>query len=56
MDITLQVQKGLGLLAHVLESVGNVFNFSVPFISWLGLTVITIATVALYFIPLRFSN
>jgi hypothetical protein len=53
-EITLAVQKGLGMLAHVLESVGNVFNFSVPFISWLGFTVLFIVTTLLYWVPLRY--
>ena len=52
-DITLMVQNMLGLLAHVLESIGNVFNFSVPFLSWLAFVVLTIVTVLLYFVPLR---
>ena len=29
-EISLKVQTGLGMLAHILESVGNAFNFSVP--------------------------
>ena len=52
-EITLMVQNSLGLLAHVLESIGNVFNFSVPFLSWLAFTVFCIVTLVLYFIPLR---
>ena len=53
-DITLMVQNMLGLLAHVLESCGNVFNFSVPFLSWLAFVVLTIVSVLLYFVPLRY--
>ena len=52
-EITLMVQNNLGMLAHVLESIGNVFNFSVPFLSWLAFTVFCIVTLVLYFIPLR---
>ena len=26
-EITLKVQIGVGMLAHILESVGNAFNF-----------------------------
>jgi len=47
------VQNGLGTLAHVLESVGNVFNFSVPFLSWLAMFIFIVATFLLYFVPLR---
>ena len=52
-DITLMVQNQLGMLAHVLESVGNVFNFSVPFLSWLAMFIFTVATLQVYFVPLR---
>ena len=55
-EITLMVQNSLGLLAHVLESIGNVFNFAVPFLSWLAFTVFVIVTLVLYFIPLRYVN
>ena len=52
-EIALQIQKHLGFLAHVLESIKNVFNFSVPFLSWLAFVVILIVTIVLYFVPLR---
>ena len=47
-------KKHLGFLAHVMESIKNVFNFSVPFLSWLAFVVIFIVTIVLYFVPLRF--
>ena len=50
------LQGHLGFLAHVLESVKNVFNFSVPFLSWLAFVVVFIITIVLYFVPLRFVN
>jgi len=53
-EITLMVQNGLGFLAHVLESVANVFNFCVPFLSWLAFLVLFFVTIILYFIPLRY--
>ena len=52
-EITLKVQMGLGMLAHILESIGNAFNFSVPFLSWLLFTVLCIVTTVLYYVPLR---
>ena len=55
-EITLKVQIGVGMLAHILESVGNAFNFSVPFLSWLLFTVLSIVTVLLYYVPLRLMN
>ena len=54
--ITLMVQNGLGALAHVLESVENIFNFRVPFLSWLAFIIIVIATIVLYFIPIRYAK
>ena len=54
-EITLMVQNILGLVAHIIESVANVFNFCVPFLSWLGFTVLCIATVILYNVPLRYA-
>ena len=52
-DITLMVQNLLGFIAHIIESVGNVFNFCVPFISFLAFIVLCLVTVVLYYIPLR---
>ena len=52
-DIALQIQGHLGFLAHVMESIKNVFNFSVPFLSWLAFIVVFIITIVLYFVPLR---
>ena len=53
-EITLMVQNALGMVAHILESVGNVFNFSVPFLSWLAFVVLTVATLVLYNVSLRY--
>jgi len=52
-DIALMVQIHLGTLAHVMESGKNVFNFSVPFLSWLAFTIFFVVTIVLYYIPLR---
>ena len=52
-EITLLVQNALGMVAHILESIGNVFNFSVPFLTWLAFIVIILATVVLYNVSLR---
>ncbi len=53
-EITLMVQNGLGMLAHVLESCANVFNFCVPFLSWLAFFVLALVTCVLYYVPLRY--
>merc|ERR1712114_120101 len=52
-DTALVIQDHLGLLAHIMERIKNVFNFSVPFLSWLAFSVILIFTIVLYLIPLR---
>jgi hypothetical protein len=52
-EIALMIQGHLGFLAHCLECVQNIFNFSVPFLSWLLFCVIIIVTIVLYNIPLR---
>ena len=52
-DIFQIIQGYLGSLACLLESLKNLFNFSVPFISWLAVSLIIIVTVILYLVPLR---
>lgn len=52
-EITLMVQNALGMVAHIIESIGNVFNFSVPYLSWLAFIALTVVTLVLYYIPLR---
>ena len=47
-------QGHLGFLAHVLESLKNVFNFSVPFISWLAFFLVFVITIVLYYVPIRY--
>ena len=54
LDIISSIQDHLAFLAHLLESVKNVFNFTVPFLSWLAFAAVFIVTIALYFVPLRF--
>jgi len=49
----LWMQIGLGQLANALESVENVFNFTVPCISWFIYLFFMFVTIILYFIPLR---
>jgi len=47
------MQNVLGILAHHIEKIENVFNFSVPFLSFLAYFTIFLITVILYFVPLR---
>ncbi|MCI4379278.1 hypothetical protein PGIGA_G00226080 [Pangasianodon gigas] len=53
-EIVLTVQCVLDEIASIGERVKNTFNWSVPFLSLLACFVMFIATVALYYIPLRY--
>ena len=47
-------QGFLGDLASFLESIKNVFNFSIPFLSWLVFVVLILLTITLYLLPIRY--
>jgi len=49
----LWMQEGMGQLANIVESVENVFNFTVPFISWFIYLFFMALTILLYFVPAR---
>ena len=42
--------------SYCYSPVRNVFNFSVPFLSWLAFTVLLVVTIILYFIPTRWGS
>ena len=52
-EIGFVIQNLLGSIANIGESIQNVFNISVPFLSTLAYFILLLATFALYFIPLR---
>jgi hypothetical protein len=52
-DVTIFVQNTLGEVASLAERVKNVFDFSVPFMSWLAVGFLAGAVVVLYTVPLR---
>ena len=52
-EVTAMVQNALGLAAHFCEAVKNTFNFSVPFLSWLAIIILSIVSIFLFFIPCR---
>ena len=70
-DIVLQVQVGqvfvtkikklffketTGWIASQLESIQNAFNFSsTPFLTLIGFAITALATIVLYFIPIRYA-
>ncbi|XP_075431363.1 multiple C2 and transmembrane domain-containing protein 2 isoform X2 [Ascaphus truei] len=53
-DIIVTVQNILEEIASFGERIKNTFNWSVPFLSLLACSVLLVATVLLYFIPLRY--
>lgn len=53
-EVTLSVQKALGSIASLWDRITNTFNFSVPFLSWLAATLLSLLMVVLYYIPLRY--
>uniref|UniRef100_A0A3Q2YNP6 Multiple C2 domains, transmembrane 2a n=1 Tax=Hippocampus comes TaxID=109280 RepID=A0A3Q2YNP6_HIPCM len=53
-EVVLTVQNILEELANIGERTKNLFNWSVPFMSCLACLVLFVATLLLYFIPLRY--
>ena len=52
-EVSFMVQNALGYAAHFCEAVKNTFNFSVPFLSWLAIIILTVVSIFLFFIPCR---
>ncbi|XP_029624824.1 multiple C2 and transmembrane domain-containing protein 1 isoform X4 [Salmo trutta] len=53
-DVCVSVQSALDDVASYGERIKNTFNWTVPFLSWLAISVLCVATVLLYLIPLRY--
>ncbi|XP_055940978.1 multiple C2 and transmembrane domain-containing protein 1-like isoform X4 [Argiope bruennichi] len=53
-DATAMIQNILGEFASFGERCKNTFNYTVPFLSWLAFLVLVLATVVLYFVPVRY--
>ncbi|XP_063781795.1 multiple C2 and transmembrane domain-containing protein 2 isoform X2 [Pseudophryne corroboree] len=53
-DIVITVQNILEEIACFGERIKNTFNWSVPFLSLLACSILLVATILLYFIPLRY--
>lgn len=53
-DIVITVQNLLEEIASFAERIKNTFNWTVPFLSTLACLVLGVATVVLYYIPLRY--
>ncbi|XP_034025949.1 multiple C2 and transmembrane domain-containing protein 1 [Thalassophryne amazonica] len=53
-DVCISVQNALDEVASYGERIKNTFNWTVPFLSWLAIVALGVATVIVYFIPLRY--
>lgn len=53
-DVIITVQSTLDEVACFGERIKNTFNWTVPFLSWLAITVLCAGAVLLYLIPLRY--
>ncbi|CAL1568047.1 unnamed protein product [Knipowitschia caucasica] len=53
-DVFISVQNALDDVASLGERIKNTINWTVPFLSWLAITALCLATVLLYLIPLRY--
>ncbi|MFT7817711.1 multiple C2 and transmembrane domain-containing protein 1-like isoform X2 [Arapaima gigas] len=53
-DVCISVQNALDEVASYGERIKNTFNWTVPFLSCLAIVVLSIGTVVIYFIPLRY--
>jgi hypothetical protein len=52
-EVLTKVQQALDMIASFSEQLSNSVTWSVPFLSWLAVTVLSIITLVLYMIPLR---
>ncbi|XP_039767104.1 multiple C2 and transmembrane domain-containing protein 1 isoform X3 [Ornithorhynchus anatinus] len=53
-EVCVSVQNILDEVASFGERIKNTFNWTVPFLSWLAIFALSVFTVILYFIPLRY--
>ncbi|XP_032873183.1 multiple C2 and transmembrane domain-containing protein 1 isoform X1 [Amblyraja radiata] len=53
-EVGVAVQNGLDEVASFYERIKNTFNWTIPFLGWLAVFVLAVATIALCFIPLRY--
>ncbi|ERE84789.1 multiple C2 and transmembrane domain-containing protein 1 [Cricetulus griseus] len=53
-EVCISVQNILDEVASFGERIKNTFNWTVPFLSWLAIVALSVFTVILYFIPLRY--
>ncbi|XP_072759845.1 multiple C2 and transmembrane domain-containing protein isoform X3 [Anoplolepis gracilipes] len=53
-EVTQTVQNSIGYIASLCEKVKNLFNFTIPYLSYLAILLTIAGAVVLYFIPIRY--
>ncbi|XP_076545990.1 multiple C2 domain and transmembrane region protein isoform X3 [Osmia lignaria lignaria] len=53
-EVTQTVQNSIGYIASLCERVKNLFNFTVPYLSYVTMLLTILGVAVLYFIPLRY--
>ncbi|RZF41506.1 hypothetical protein LSTR_LSTR000220 [Laodelphax striatellus] len=53
-EVTQTVQNSIGYIASLGESIKNTFNFTVPFLSYLAVFLLSCGAIVLYWIPTRY--
>ncbi|XP_035429249.2 multiple C2 and transmembrane domain-containing protein isoform X2 [Spodoptera frugiperda] len=53
-DLTFTIKDGIDYIVSLLQRIRNLFKFAVPYLSYLVMTVLIAATVALYIIPINY--
>ncbi|XP_020291510.1 multiple C2 and transmembrane domain-containing protein 1, partial [Pseudomyrmex gracilis] len=53
-EVTQTVQNSIGYLASLCEKVKNLFNFTIPYLSYLAMILTILGAIVLYFIPVRY--
>ncbi|KAI4504174.1 hypothetical protein M0802_000645 [Mischocyttarus mexicanus] len=53
-EVTQTVQNSIGYIASLCERIKNLFNFTVPYLSYLAMTLTIIGAAVLYCIPVRY--
>ncbi|XP_018403130.1 PREDICTED: multiple C2 and transmembrane domain-containing protein 1 [Cyphomyrmex costatus] len=53
-EVTQTVQNSIGYIASLCEKVKNLFNFTIPYLSYLAMLLAIAGAVVLYFIPVRY--
>ncbi|XP_026727345.1 multiple C2 and transmembrane domain-containing protein-like isoform X3 [Trichoplusia ni] len=53
-DLTFTIKDGIDFIVSLLQRVKNLFKFAVPYLSYLVMTALIAATVAIYIIPINY--